>query len=407
MTARVLDSAAAAALLGIKKETLYAYVSRGLLRGERDRARPRESRYRREDVLALKSRRELRGNPALAASEGLHWGLPVLSSSLTLVEDGRLYYRGQDVARLAREATVEAVAALLWTGSPDGAAALFAENPPALPRAAARASAGLTPIERCQAVLPLAAASDLRALDLRPAAVTATGARILRLLAATAAGAEAEAEGGVARTLRRGLAPRRADAEGALGAALILCADHELNVSTFTARCVASAAATPYDVVGAGLAALKGVRHGGHTPRVEALIRELRRPADAEAAVAERLRRGETPPGFGHPLYPRGDPRATVLVEVATELAGGAPALERGLALRDAVRRLTGERPTLDFGLALLGAVLKLPAGGALALFAIGRTIGWIAHALEQYADARLIRPRARYEGPPPQPARA
>jgi citrate synthase len=96
-----------------------------------------------------------------------------------------------------------------------------------------------------------------------------------------------------------------------------------------------------------------------------------------------------------------------VLVELAQELAGREPALERGLAVRDAVRRLTGERPTLDFGLALLGAVLELPAGAALALFAIGRTIGWIAHALEQYTDARLIRPRARYEGPPPQLTRA
>ncbi len=401
MSGRLLDSAAAAALLGVKKETLYAYVSRGLLRGERDPARSRESRYRREDVHALKARRELRADPALAASLGLHWGLPVLSSSLTLVDDGRLYYRGRDVTRLAREATAEAVAALLWTGSQEGAAELFAGEAPLLPRAAARPGAGLLPVERCQVVLPLAAAADLRALDLRPAAVTATGARILRLLAATAAGVGAE--GGVARTLRRGFVPRRADAERALDAALILCADHELNVSTFTARCVASAAATPYDVVGAGLAALKGVRHGGHTPRVEALIREVRRPADAEGVVAERLRRGETPPGFGHPLYPRGDPRAAVLVDLAAELTDGAPALERGLALRDAVRRLTGERPTLDFGLAMLGAVLKLPAGGALALFAIGRTIGWIAHALEQYADARLIRPRARYEGPPPQ----
>src|SRR5262245_10678138 len=155
MTAR-LDSAAAAALLGVKKETLYAYVSRGLLRGDRDPARPRESRYRKEDVLALKTRRELRGDPSLAAAEGLHWGLPVLSSSLTLVDAGRVYYRGRDVARLARESTVEAVAALLWTGTHEGAPGLFAGDPPVVPRAAAGPGAGLQPIERCQVVLPLA-----------------------------------------------------------------------------------------------------------------------------------------------------------------------------------------------------------------------------------------------------------
>lgn len=400
MNQRFLDSERAAAALGVKLQTLYAYASRGLLRGERDPERPRASRYRNEDVLALKTRRELRRKPELAAAEGLHWGLPVLSSSLTLIHDGRLYYRGHEVVRLARAASVEQVAKLLWTGSLDGALELFSNEPPALPGWAVRASAALLPVERCQAVLPVAAAADLRALDLRPAAVTATGARILRLLAATAAGVRAERS--LARTLRRGLCPRRADAENALSAALILCADHELNVSTFTARCVASAAATPYDVVGAGLAALKGGRHGGHTPRVEALIREVLRPADARGVVAGRLRRGETPPGFGHPLYPGGDPRAEALIELAQELGSGAPALERGLALRDAVRELTGERPTLDFGLALLGVVLRLPAGGALALFAIGRSIGWIAHALEQYGDSRLIRPRARYEGPPP-----
>jgi citrate synthase len=400
---RYLDAEAAATLLGVKRQTLYAYASRGLLRAEPDPQRRRASRYRRQEVEALLARQEQRRQPALAAARGLHWGLPVLASSLTLIDGGRLYYRGRDAVRLALECTLEQVAALLWLGATDAAGQLFAEEPPQPPAGSERLLRGLAPVERCQVVLPIAAAADLRALDLRPAAVAATGARLLRLMAATASGVRAEAS--LARTLRRGFCVRRPEAEVALGAALILCADHELNVSAFTARCVASAAATPYDVVIAGLAALKGGRHGGQTPRVEAMLREAASPRQARSAVAERLRLGEIPSGFGHPLYPQGDPRATALVSLAAELGGGTVALERGLALRDAVRDLTGEHPTLDFGLGLLGAVLKLPQGGALALFALGRTVGWIAHALEQYADGRLIRPRAGYEGPPPEDA--
>lgn len=394
---RYLDAESAAARLEVKRQTLYAYASRGLLRAEPDPARPKASRYRREDVEALRARRDERRRPELAAVQGLHWGLPVLASSLTLIDGGRLYYRGRDAVALSQAATPEQVAALLWLGSTDGAQALFAEAPPRPPLLPGRRLAGLAPVERCQVVLPLAGATDLRALDLRPAAVAATGARLLKLMVATVAGVGWQ--GGLARTLRRGLSPRWPDAEAALGAALVLCADHELNVSAFTARCVASAAATPYDVVSAGLAALKGARHGGHTPRVEALLREVASPAHARSVVAERLRLGEPLPGFGHPLYPRGDPRAVALIERARGLGGGAALLARGLALRDVVGELTGEQPTLDFGLALLGGVLRLPAGGPLALFALGRSIGWIAHALEQYADARLIRPRARYEG--------
>jgi citrate synthase len=139
---------------------------------------------------------------------------------------------------------------------------------------------------------------------------------------------------------------------------------------------------------------------------MDALLRAVAaeaRPAGATAAVSAWLRTGERLPGFGHRLYPAGDPRAAELLDLAHRAAPGSPALRRAQALRAAVRDLTGELPNLDFGIAALAAALRLPAGAPQAIFALGRTIGWIAHAIEEYGRGALIRPRARYVGPPPQ----
>jgi citrate synthase len=165
---------------------------------------------------------------------------------------------------------------------------------------------------------------------------------------------------------------------------------------------VASASATLYDVVGGGLAALKGTRHGGHTIRVEALFREAGSPREARRTLAERLRRGDAIPGFGHRLYPDGDPRGAALLELAARTAPRARSVELAAAVVEAGRDLVGEHPTLDLGLVALSQALGLPDGSALTLFALGRTIGWSGHAIEQYAAGELIRPRARYVGSPP-----
>jgi citrate synthase len=239
------------------------------------------------------------------------------------------------------------------------------------------------------------------AYDLRPTAVARTGARILRLLAATAVGG-GSAETGVARTLQQGWVPDEPQAAALLDAALVLCADHELNVSSFTARCVASAGTTPYAVTIAGLCALSGVKHGGNTGRVEAFLKEVGTAARARDVIAGRLRRGEPIPGFGHPLYPEGDPRGRALLEAAAAAYPEAPAVELASTVVEEASELIGERPTIDFGLVILSLVLSLPAGGALALFALGRTVGWIGHAIEQYQSDQMIRPRARYIGEQP-----
>lgn len=402
---RFLSAQEAAAELGISLATLYAYASRGMLRSEAVPGDPRARRYPKKDVERLREKKELRKEPERVAPKALDWGAPVLESAITLVQDGKLYYRGRNAVDLARTATVEEVAALIWTGDPADAERLFREEPLVLPEPVASVllSGDLTPTERCQIALPLAGAMDLAAYDLRPAAVAATGARILKLLARIAAGLPSSPKGGgIAATLQQGWAPSRPEVAGPIGSALILAADHELNVSAFTARCVASAGTTPYDVVTAGLAALKGVRHGGYTERVEALFREVGAASEARRVMADRLRRGEQVPGFGQPLYPEGDPRGRALLELASEIVPGSPHVELARAVAEAGLELLRDHPVIDFGLVTLARALSLPEKSPLALFTLGRTIGWIGHALEEYDLGRLIRPRATYVGEMP-----
>jgi citrate synthase len=388
-----IDAKAATKLLDVSRATLYAYVSRGYVRSEPVPGRPRERRYAREDVDRLRVRAEERRNPEKAAAHALRWGVPILESAITLIADGKLYYRGQDACELARTRSLEEVASLIWCGSFD--ADLF--DTPLHVVSGLAVAPDLPFVNRAQSVLPLVAARDSLAFDLRPRNVAQTGWRIVNLLTSVAAASQ-DLEATVEETLAREWAPSKKDAAKLIRAALIVCADHELNVSAFTARCVASAASNPYAIVIAGLAALEGTKHGGATARVDALWRDLRRARDVRGTLAERLRRGETIDGFGHPLYPDGDPRAALLFEMLPK----SKELTFARTLAESVDSVLGEKPNLDFALVAVERVLDLPRGSALALFAIGRTIGWIAHASEQYAQDAMIRPRAKYVGPKP-----
>ena len=400
---RYLTARQAAGELGVSLATLYAYVSRGLIRSEAAERGGRSRRYRAEDVRKLRERKEQRRDPGKVAEGALYWGTPVMESAITLISDGKLYYRGRDVLAFAAGGSIEEAAALIWTGDPANAPEVFGVGSPTFsPRygSVREGVFGLPLVEAFQVLLPLAATEDLAAYDLRPAAVARTGARILRLMSGVAAGEEA-AGGSLATTLQRGWAPRDAGAEVLFDSALVLCADHELNVSTFAARCVASSEASPYAAVTAGLAALQGAKHGGQTELVGAFLREVEASGDPRGAIAGRLKRGEGVPGFGHSLYPGGDPRGAELLRLAAKARPESPAVALSGTVAEEVLGLMDERPTLDFGLVTLARTLGLPPGGAIALFAIGRTVGWIGHAIEQYGSDSLIRPRARYTGEP------
>ena len=399
---RYMSAREAADTLGVSIATIYAYVSRGLIRSEAAGGSTRRRRYYREDVERLKQRR----NPEKVVETALNWGAPLLDSQLTLIAEGCLYYRGRDALALAQQHSIEAVAALLWAGELDAAAVAWPDTLPALALTESDNLPGLlddaTLFERMQALLPLAALRDPAAYDLRPASVILTGARILYFLAAVAAG-QPVGRDGVAASLQRAWRPNEAAAVRLIDMALILCADHELNVSSFTARCVASAGSTPYAAVTAGLAALQGTQHGGMTEKVSRLLREINDAGQVRPVLVNWLKQGDALPGFGHRLYAEGDPRARLLLETTAAQYPQAETVVQADAICRQVLELTGERPTIDFGLAVLAAVLRLPVGAPLALFALGRTVGWIGHALEQYAAGQLIRPRARYVGALPQ----
>ena len=185
----------------------------------------------------------------------------------------------------------------------------------------------------------------------------------------------------------------------ALSAALVLLADHELAASTLAARTAASVRADPYAVVGTGLGAMSGALHGGASLGAEALIAAASGPADVPLVVGELLRRGEKVPGFGHFVYRGGDPRAILLLGLVRRAAPRSGQLAVADAVLAEVRQKSLPEPNIDFAIATLARVAGMVRGAGEAIFAVARTAGWIAHALEAYAGDGPLRPRAVYTG--------
>jgi citrate synthase len=398
-----MTAAEAAAALGISRATLYAYVSRGLI-ASAPSPDGRHNHYAAAEVRRLARRKADGKRAGKVAQKVLDWGVPVLESSITLIAEGKLFYRGEDAIALARQASLEEVAALLWQCAPRRIV-----QAPEAPIAAAQWSAwlkiwsGHTPLERALVLLPAAAAQMPRIWAQGRDAQIDTGAMLMRLLAAALVSAAPSNEA-LHRQLGEAWDVRSRAQTDLLRAALVLCADHELNASTFTVRCITSTGTHLFGAATGGLAALAGPRHGGETTRVTALFDEAARADDLHRYLAARLapdERGVAPPlsGFGHPLYPDGDPRARLLLDLLAQRAPARSPMDEVDTLAQAVAETSGARPTLDYALAAIERVLGLPRGAAFTLFAAGRVTGWIAHALEQTADGRLIRPRARYVG--------
>ena len=365
--------------LGIRPQTLYAYVSRGRVDAQPDPADPRRSRYRLADIAALATRKG-RGRKAADVAQGaIAWGEPVLASAVTTISHGRLFYRGRDAARLADHASLESVARLLRGGH--GAALKAVERAAVPDRPTMRA--------RMFGALAERAGVDPPGRGRAPLALAVEAASLLDTMADAAAGSTGEGP------VHQRLAAAWCCDPELIRLTLVLLADHELNASTFAARVTASTGASLAAAALAGLSALSGPMHGGMAPRVWNLVDEARR-IGPEAAVAGRLARGVTTPGFGHPLYPAGDPRAAALLGAFT------PSAEM-MSLRYSVEMATGEAPNIDFALVALADALDLPEDAPFAIFAVARCAGWIAHAVEQLQTGQLIRPRARYTGPAPE----
>ncbi|MBR1089941.1 citrate synthase family protein [Bradyrhizobium manausense] len=390
-----LSAREAAAELAISPATLYAYVSRGLIRSE-PTPDSRKNRYRAEDVRALKERRV--PSPEPRGLRSFDADLPVMDTEIsTITEDGPIY-RGVNCVDLAESDTLEHTATLLWDVS--GVDPFAPDNCPVVSdemRAIAEAARRAAPIDRAIAVLALATSADSRAFTRAPDGRALVGARIVRLLVATMLNAE-PSPSPLHRQIAQAWAPDNKHAPDLIRRALVLLADHELNASTFTARCAASTGLSLYDSVIAGLAALKGPRHGGAGVLASQLVKTLV-DRDVEPMVRERVALGERFPGFGHGVYKRGDPRAQSLLN-ALARAGAPRKFTKEVPAR--IAEATGEFVNIDYVLAVLVHALRLPGGSELALFAMARSVGWIAHASEQLQFGKLIRPRARYVGPAP-----
>ena len=399
-----LSSREASKRLGIKLETLYAYASRGLvtsLSGDGRRGR----RYASDDIERLRARHAARSGHGPVAAGALRFGEPVLETSISDVGPEGPRYRGILATRLCRDAvSFERVAELLWTGT---LPARITEPAVQLKCPSER----LWPLLRGHAALPKMALI-LGALALHDAhrhcatdvAEHARARALFHFLAEAPARRPARGERSqrVAATLLTALgAPRTPALLSNVDRALVLCAEHELNASTFAARVAASAGADLYACLSAAVNTLSGSAHGGMCDRVEALLETIGPEGRATRVVNEWLTRGEQIPGFGHPLYPEGDPRGALLLELARAHGAKTPAAKVAFALLDAMRRGGHPAPTLDAALVTLGACLGLPSGSAAAIFAVGRSAGWVAHVLEQRAAGFLLRPRARYVGPP------
>ncbi len=391
-----LSAREAAALLGVKRGTLYAYVSRGWLR--RLQGEGRASRYLRQDVERLRARHDARSGHAAVASAALRFGEPVLDSALTAIDERGPRYRGQLAVELVRAGvSFEQAAELLWTGALPERAPHWqvAGVPRALSRALATSS---DPIALALCAVPLTA------LD-APARFAATRERELELgrsligMLARLAPAAAGPAASVAEALL-GSRPKGARALSAVTAALVLVLDHELNPSTFAARVAASTGADLPSCLCAGMAALHGPLHGAASERVEALLDELGSAREAAARLEARARRGEALPGFNHPLYPNGDPRARLLLDTAYELGAKSARLGTLRAAERYMRRERGEHPNVDFGLVAVALAASLARGSAARLFLVGRSAGFVAHVLEQRESGVVLRPRARYVGP-------
>jgi len=396
-----LSSHEVCARLGIAPATLYAYVSRGLIRSE-ETPHSRSKRYWAEDVARLLDRRELKKAPEQVVSRSLDWGTPLLDSEICLIQAGQFYYRGQNACELSQSQTFEAVLALLWQSPPpDWALALESLKPLSLLQRKSDLSSDRDPLWVLQNQLLALAAAEPRCWDLRPEGVLRTGTQILALMTHSLCG-QAPGERGLAQTLAENWLPGSAMAAPLLNQALILCAEHELNISSFAVRCAASAGCHPVQAFLAGLACFSGTRHGGAWARVESLLQESERADSPLQALSSRLQRGEPLYGFSHPLYPEGDPRWKAL-QSALPMAVNSSEGSLLNKVAEAAFQLSAEQPNLDFALVALCRLLGLPLHCAPAIFALGRAVGWLAHLQEEYALKRLIRPRARYTGLAPQ----
>ncbi|WP_419929089.1 citrate/2-methylcitrate synthase [Candidatus Poriferisocius sp.] len=387
-----LTSSEAAARLGVKRATLYSYVSRGLLERAVD-LDGRSSRFDPESVDRLRSRSRNRGEGEVGV---------LVSSGITQVADEELRVRGRNLIGLSAETRFEEAADWVWGAEPNGQWPNGDEGRDVARRVQDLLPDGAPMIDRLRVAVSVASATDPLRNDLSPSSVRGVGRRVIDLMVDSLPLVTGKRGGDLADRLWCRLAPGRSNARhrAVLNRALVLLLDHGLASSTLGVRVAASVRADPYSAVAAGLGILGGRLHGAASAPVHQIFQEAVTSGDPAGALGEAQRRTGRTPGFGHSIYRQNDPRYSALMESIA----GAWATHEHLPLVLTVQSLASERTdapaTIDFALGALTflAGMRLEAGEA--IFAIARTAGWIAHALEEYDEDPLrFRFRARYTG--------
>lgn len=367
-----IDRPAALSRLRVKAQTLYAYVSRGHIRVQPDPADSRRSLYNAADIASLSSRKARGRSPSLVAASAMDWGEPAIATAVSSIDNGALRYRGRDAISFASTAPLEEAAQLLWacndTPKFEGRGVRADQNAYGL--LADLISKSQPILGRDLHHLARDAAAIIGDLALVCGAQEGSDPLHLRLASGWGGGED------LAERLRQ---------------ALVLMADHDLNASTFAARVAASTGASLPAALLSGLCTLSGPRHGGAGEALRHLLRDARQ-LGTKNAVQSWLQRDRMLPGFGHCLYPEGDPRALAML-VDFEVSGDLK------DLANAVFDCSGLLPNCDYALAAIAAGHALAIDAPFRLFLLGRAVGWCAHVMEQKSDGRLIRPRGRYRG--------
>ena len=403
---RRISTREAAELLGVKPETVYAYVSRGRL-GSRSNPSGRGSTFDPKEVEAL-ARRTRRG-PATSSPTA---GTLSVRTRITLIDKDRYYFRGVDATELAARHSYEEVAEWLWTGVlRPGATFTAPEASLAVARRAVDALPEHTgPTDRLRVAAIAAATADPLRFDLSGQAVLGTARTLIPTLvdALPPKSHGHRDDTSLAHRLWARLSGREADEASlrALDTALALLVDHDLAASTLAVRVAASARAHVYAAVSAGLGVLEGPLHGAASGLAHRMLLDVLDRGTAAPVVADELRAGRRVPGLGHRIYPGEDPRARVLFGLLEEVPRAAPALAAARDVVDTAARHVPLHANVDLALAVLTATSGMHASAGETIFAVARTAGWIAHVLEEYDEAPLrMRPSGHYVGPrPPQP---
>jgi citrate synthase len=408
-----ISAAEATRLLRIKPQTLYTYVSRGLIRSVAQLDDKRRL-YHREDIQNARTRGLARRGQVAAAEGAMRWGgAPVIDTAITEITPEGPRYRGRLALDLARAGTsFEAAAELLWTGVLQHAPQRWQ-----LGELPAGFGARLDAAARADPPLPILHLFALAAGLLGAGATvrgeigrgyTLSAGRDLVLVLAGCFGYLARRPGfrmprgetGVAEFAARTLLARpSAQAIDAIDRALVLSADHELSSSTFAARVAASTGVELRACIQAALVTHSGSTLGGGCDIAEDLLQDARTRAEVRQRLAAAEKAGQRIPGFNLPLYPKGDPRARYLLELARSLDARSPRAETIYAFIEEAEERLELRPSIEVGLVALAAALGLPERSAGALWALGRSAGWIAHVIEQRFAGFVLRPRARYGG--------